>query len=79
MEKEEARSADVWCAGIQRSTDYGAIISFITLPKCWWNKDMQTLNDDILKKYEPVSPEINEIAAGAIISGGWLGKWKPAD
>ena len=28
--------------------------------------DMQTLNDDVLR-YEPVSPEINEITASAII------------
>ena len=29
--------------------------------------DMQALNYDALKRYEPVSPEINEITASAII------------
>ena len=63
--KKEVRCANVRCAGIQRLTDYDAISYRIV--KMLIKMNLQTLNDDIVKAYGPVSPEINEIAASGII------------
>ena len=62
---KEVRCIDVRCAGIQCLTDYNAI-SYRDV-QMLIKMNVQTLNDDILKAYEPVSPEINEITARAII------------
>ena len=64
MEKE-VRCIDVRCARIQRLTDYNAI-SYRDV-QMLIKMNVQTLKDDTLKAYEPVSPEINEITASAII------------
>ena len=63
--EKEVRCPDVRCASIQHLTDYdeinyGDVQMLIKM-------NVQTINDDILKAYEPISPEINGITASAMI------------
>ena len=75
MEKE-VRCANVRFTGIQRLTDYVAI-SYRDV-QMLIKMNVQTLNDNILKAYELVSPEINEITASVSLYAGQKYYFRPS-